>query len=227
LRGAEANLSSAALHDGWAYFTPDAENFYIDADGKRIWVNQKASNMYISISTGMWQEKNGYWYANFLWSDLKTNINFSRYMVQLNLPSGLAEATPELNNSIIYAQPFIASNNETSLEIGAMRCPLGDIILAITLIPLENSVDSNGQIYTITYNLTGCTGPTDKKVIKHGDSLDITFTVTTGNSCSYTITMGNQTLTGAVIQGPSGWSTPRVVINQVTGNVVITLNGAS
>ena len=48
LRGAEANLATTLLHDGWAYFTPDAENFYIDADGKRIWVNQKASNMYMS-----------------------------------------------------------------------------------------------------------------------------------------------------------------------------------
>ena len=86
LRGAEANLATTLLHDGWAYFTPDAENFYIDADGKRIWVNQKPSNMYVSIAVGSWENKGSYWSVTLPWDSLKTSINLSRYAIQLNLP---------------------------------------------------------------------------------------------------------------------------------------------
>lgn len=226
LRGAEANLSSAALHDGWAYFTPDAENFYIDADGKRIWVNQKAANIYISIPTASWEDRETYWAAVLPWSDLKTSINLSRYMLQLNLPSGFEDDTIELTNRAIYAQPFIAENTESHLTIGAARCPLGEIMLSITLIPLENTADGNSQVYTITYNLTNCSGSTDKKVARHGETIDLTYSATSGSGWTGSVTMGGSVVTGAIINGSGGASTARVVLNKITGNVVINITFA-
>lgn len=226
LRGAEANLASATLHDGWAYFTPDAENFYIDADGKRIWVNQKPSNMYISIPTVSWEDRGTYWAAVLPWDELKTSINLSRYMLQLNLPSGFAADTIELTNRVIYAQPFIAENDENSLTIGAARCPLGEIMLAVTLIPLENTTEGNGQVYSIVYNLTNCSGSTDKKVAKYGESIDVTFSATSGSGWTGSVTMGGSVVTGAIINGSGGASTARVVLNKITGNVVINITFA-
>ena len=226
LRGAEANLASAALHDGWAYFTPDAENFYIDADGKRIWVNQKASNVYVSIPVGAWVNRGSYWTTDLTWADLKDNLNLSRYMVQLNLPSGFNNTTPELTNRIIYAQPYIASNTDTKLTLGAVRCPLGEIVLGITLLPLENNTDSNGQLYTITYTLTNTTAPTDKKLIKHGEKLDLTFNATSGIAWTGNVTMGGSIVTGAIGNGSAGATSARVILNEVTGNVVINITFA-
>ena len=223
LRGAEANLSSAALHDGWAYFTPDAENFYIDADGKRIWVNQKPSNIYISIPVGTWEDRGTYWAAVLPWDELKTSINLSRYMIQLNLPSGFDADTIELSNRAVYAQPFVAENTESHLTIGAARCPLGEIMLAITLIPLENTTDGNGQVYTITYNLTNCSGPIDKKIARHGETIDITYSATAGTKWTGSVTMGGSVVTGAIMNGSGGAATARVVLNKITGNVIINI----
>lgn len=226
LRGAETNLSSALLHDGWAYFTPDAENFYIDAEGKRIWVNQKAANMYVSIPVALWDERDNYWAVTFSWSDLKTSINLSRYMIQLNLPSGFGADTIEATNRITYAQPFIAETTSTNLVIGAVRCPLDEIVLAVTLIPIENNTEANGQLYTITYSLKNCSGSTSKKLIKHGDNLDLTFNATSGTGWTGTVTMGGSVVTGGIINGTAGATSARVVINEVTGNLAIAITFA-
>lgn len=145
LKGQSANLGNQDLHEGWAYFTEDTGEFYIDTSTRRWKIG--GSNFYTltsSVAKSAWSEnKNSAGYYTVSISN--PNYNFNDYHLILSEPSGLSIAE---RANYIYAQINLLSTSENTIVIGANRKPSTDMIFNLLLLPAIESTVASGVIYT-------------------------------------------------------------------------------
>lgn len=145
LKGQSANLGNQDLHEGWAYFTEDTGEFYIDTSVKRWKIG--GSNFYTltsSVAKSSWSaSKNTAGYYTVSISN--PNYNFDDYNITLSEPSGLSVTEKA---DYIYAQINLLSASGNTVVIGANRKPTIDMIFNLLLLPTINSTIASGVIYT-------------------------------------------------------------------------------
>ena len=142
-RGGQSNLSSVDIKDGWAYFTPDTKNFFIDVNSningqtfnKRIQINEKVRKETITLSKTAWSNKK-------LTYTLAQSIPTDEYYIQLE--PAIADSA-SIENSYAITSLLSRANlsyklisDGTKLEITCNgTVPTSNIDLIMLIIPQE------------------------------------------------------------------------------------------
>lgn len=143
LKGAQDGLktNAANIHAGWAYFTEDKGNFYIDTEENRVQINPKSKSYELTIAADKWSENKavtGYYLAETIVPE-----SLDLYNGTLGFPENLNARTMA---DMTYCQLKICdvlpntAPGETTLRIGANRKPTKPITLILTIVPKEGAI---------------------------------------------------------------------------------------
>ena len=146
LKGAQTNLTDQVVHEGWAYFTEDTGNFYIDTSSQRIQINPKSKSYEIVIDPSEWSSErmptSGFFEVSTTLSgtSMTDPYNSVNYNGVLGLPDDVvAHEVAEF----AYAQVQALSFSDKTLVLGALRKPTASLHMMLTLIPRENALITN------------------------------------------------------------------------------------
>lgn len=94
-------------------------------------------------------------------------------------------------------------------------------VVFMAVVPAQPAYADEGDIHTVTYNLTGVTASPGEAEVIEGSGLDVVFTADAGYTLpdSISVQMAGEELSGYVYEGGN------LVISDVRGDLVITVNG--
>lgn len=138
LKGEQQRLPAQNIHEGWAYFTQDTGNFYIDTTDQRIKINPKSKAFELTISPSDWTTEKGA--SGYFITATNSPINLNSYNGTLGLSDSYYMTAESLAEATYYQIRILSIDGDTGLTLGATRKPTTPVKLILTLIPKEDAI---------------------------------------------------------------------------------------
>lgn len=138
LKGEQQRLPAQNIHEGWAYFTQDTGNFYIDTADQRIKINPKSKAFELTISPSDWtteRQPNGYFITI-----TNSPVNLNLYTGTIGISNEYYMTSESLAEVTYYQIRLLSVDGDTNLTLGAARKPTTPVKLMLTLTPKEDAI---------------------------------------------------------------------------------------